>query len=136
MLKAEPKGAGAEGLYETVAQLHQEAMYDEYYERTSNWIAEFLHSEMMQMGREAQICAGEIKNWLWIEALDDISPQINSQDIPIVRLEENGREMKFYEDQNLVKYTCDGEDRYFFALPVYDGQTMIADVIVALCANG
>lgn len=132
MLKAEPKGEEAENLYDTVAAIYQDAMYDEYYDRTSNRIAELLQSEMMQMGEDALTCAPEMQNWLWIEALNYSYLTIYTQDVHTVLLEGNGREIKFYEDQNLVKYTCEGESRYFFALPAKDDQSMIVDAILAL----
>ena len=132
MMKAVSKDEKAENLYDTVALLHQDAMEDEYFDRTSDRIANTLYEALMD--KEKKGCAEEIKRWRWIEGMNMWS--VNHQDIPALEVEGDGYEIAFYNDQNLVKYSTDGEIHYYFALPNEDEQGMLLEAIQRYAISG
>lgn len=118
MLKVETKEPDAPSVYEVASQLYRNALEKEYFDRTSQRITNTLYDALMEVGEKT--CAEEMKRWRWIEGLIGWD-EGSAQDKPALVFECHGREISFYDDQNIVKCTSDGETHYYFALPEEGG---------------
>lgn len=151
MWKATPKVEGIKPLYDEIAEIYHNAILDDYFERSSVRIGVFLSDEILAMAQTAEIsihdpsagkyelgegnvetCAEMIGNYLWVEAVNDTYTSVYTQDQHTVLLEGNGRSIKYYSDQNLVKYICEDEVHYYYYIPVDSARANLVEEMVRI----